>query len=63
MTHRENKVKFHEYNKQVFTEAKQPMDQIRADPVRDRELNNFIKLESKKYKKTDDIDEIINQLK
>ncbi|WP_313340299.1 hypothetical protein [Sedimentibacter sp.] len=52
-----------EYNKKIFTEAKQPMDQIRADSVQYMELNDFVELEGKKYKKTDDIEDIINKLK
>lgn len=62
MAHKTNKQIFH-VNKQVFTEARQAMDQIRADPIRDRELQNFVELERKKFQKTDDIDDMINQLK
>ncbi|WP_312810725.1 hypothetical protein [Sedimentibacter sp.] len=51
------------FNEILLTEAKQPMDQIRADAVQHMELNDFMELEGKKYKKTDDIDDILNELK
>ncbi|GEM_PF-5584813 len=41
----------------VQTEAKSTMDQIMAEPVsyEDEEIKEFIKLESKKYQKQDDL--------
>lgn len=44
----------------VYTEAKLMMDQIKAEPVSDMDIENFIKLESKKYKKTDELQNLIS---
>lgn len=45
----------------VYTEAKLMMDQIKAEPASDMDIENFIKLESKKYKKTDDLQDLISE--
>ena len=44
----------------VYTEAKLMMDQIKAEPVSEMDIENFIKLESKKYKKTDELQDLIS---
>ncbi|GEM_PF-795428 len=45
----------------VHTEAKLMMDQIKAETASDMDIKNFIKLESKKYKKTDDLEDLIRR--
>ena len=45
----------------VHTEAKQMMDQIKAETPYEMEVKNFIELESKKYKKTDGFEDLINR--
>lgn len=45
----------------VHTEAKQMMDQIKAETAYDMEIKNFIELESKKYKKTDDLEDLLKR--
>jgi hypothetical protein len=37
------------------------MDQIKAETASDMDIKNFIKLESKKYKKTDDLEDLIRR--
>lgn len=44
----------------LITESKQVMDQVIAEDYKDREIKNFIEIEKKKYKKTDDIDDILS---
>ena len=44
----------------VYTEAKLMMDQIKAEPVSEMDIENFIKLESKKYKKIDELQDLIS---
>ena len=51
------------FNEMILTEARQPMDQVRADTDKRMSLNDFMEIEGKKYKKTDDIDDILNELK
>ncbi len=51
------------FNEMILTEAKQPMDQIRAETAQSMKLNDFMEIEGKKYKKTDDIDDILNEIK
>ncbi|MGD9568822.1 MAG: hypothetical protein AB7V48_10960 [Sedimentibacter sp.] len=45
----------------LITESKQVMDQVLAESYKDRDIKNFIEIEKKKYKKTDDIDDILNK--
>jgi hypothetical protein len=45
----------------LITESKQGMDQVIAENYKDREIKNFIEIEKKKYKKTDDIDDILSK--
>lgn len=51
------------FNEILLTEARQPMDQVRADADRRMSLNDFMEIEGKKYKKTDDIEDILKELK
>lgn len=53
--HKENQINT------VHTEAKQMPDQIKAETAYDMDIKNFIKLESKKYKKTDDLEDLIKR--
>lgn len=53
--HKENQINT------VHTEAKQMADQIKAETAYDMDIKNFIKLESKKYKKTDDPEDLIRR--
>ncbi len=43
------------------TEAKQFIDQMKAEPTSNREVKKFIELEKKKYKKTDKLNDMINR--
>lgn len=45
----------------LITESKQVMDQVIAEDYKDREIKNFIEIEKKKYKKTDDIDDFLSK--
>lgn len=43
----------------VHTEAKFMPDQIRAESAYDMDVKNFVQLEKKKFKKTDDLKDMI----
>lgn len=45
----------------IQTESKFIMDQIKAEATNNREINNFIESEKKKYKKSDEIEDLINK--
>lgn len=45
----------------VHTEAKQAMDQVRAETAVDMDVRKFIELEKKKFKKTDELRDMINR--
>lgn len=47
--------------KNIHTEAKQMMDQTKSLTADDMEVNNFIELEKKKFKKTDDLQDLLDR--
>lgn len=47
----------------VYAEAKQMPDQIpvKSESVYERDIRNFMRVESKKYKRTDNIEDLIDR--
>ena len=50
--------KSNEKLKYLETESKLIMDQIKAEATNSREINNYIESEKKKYKKSDEIEDL-----